>query len=348
MVGGNVTPRDPIPPTIAWRAGRVRLIDQRALPQRLSYLDCATVDALHDAITGLAIRGAPALGAAGAYGVALAAATLTTPAAVRRAAARLRSARPTAVNLAHGVDLALAAYAVGGAADALAAAKAYADADVRTNRVLGELGATLVPRGGRVLTHCNAGALACVGYGTALGVIRAAHEQGRRPSVWVDETRPVLQGARLTTWELGRLGIPHTLVVDGAAGGLMARREVDLVVVGADRVAANGDVANKVGTYSLAVLARHHGIPFVVAAPWSTVDLATPAGTAIAVEERSPTEVTDVGGVRMAPARTSAANPAFDVTPARLVHALVTERGVITRPTRALLARLARNGTGPE
>jgi len=343
-----VIPRDPIPPTIAWRAGRVRLIDQRALPQRLTYLECATVDALHDAIIELAIRGAPALGAAGAYGVALAAATLPTPAAVRRAAARLRSARPTAVNLAHGVDLALAAYADGGAAGSLAAAKAYADADVRTNRALGELGAALVPLGGRVLTHCNAGGLACVGYGTALGVIRAAHEQGRRPSVWVDETRPVLQGARLTAWELGRLGIPHTLVVDGAAGGLMARGAVDLVVVGADRVAANGDVANKVGTYPLAVLARHHGIPFVVAAPWSTVDRSTPDGAAIAVEERSPREVTDIGGVRVAPAGTSAANPAFDVTPARLVHALVTERGVIARPTLARLARVARNGTGPE
>jgi methylthioribose-1-phosphate isomerase len=166
--------------------------------------------------------------------------------------------------------------------------------------------------------------------------------------VWVDETRPVLQGARLTAWELGRLGIPHTLVVDGAAGGLMARGQVDLVVVGADRVAANGDVANKVGTYPLAVLARHHGIPFVVAAPWSTVDRATPDGAAIAVEERSPAEVTDVGGMRMAPARTAAANPAFDVTPAGLVHALVTERGIVTRPSRAKLARLASNGTGPE
>ena len=331
--------RDPVPPTIAWRAGRVRLIDQRALPGRLRYVDCATVDALHDAITGLAIRGAPALGAAGAFGVALAAATLDRPAAVRRAAARLRSARPTAVNLAHGVDVGLAAYATGGAAGALAAATEYAAADVRANQTLGALGAALVPDRGRVLTHCNAGGLACVGYGTAVGVIRAAHEQGRRPSVWVDETRPVLQGARLTAWELDRLGIPHTLIVDGAAGGLMARGEVDLVVVGADRVAANGDVANKVGTYPLAVLARHHGIPFVVAAPWSTVDLATPDGAAIRVEERPADEVTEVGGVRLAPKGTSAANPAFDVTPAALVHALVTEHGVITRPTRTKLAR---------
>jgi methylthioribose-1-phosphate isomerase len=326
----------------------VRLIDQRVLPGRLAHLDCATVAQLHDAITGLAIRGAPALGAAGAYGVALAAHTLATPAAVRRASARLRSARPTAANLAHGVDMALGAYEAGGSAAALAAAEAYAAADVATNRTLGARGAPLVPAGGRVLTHCNAGGLACVGYGTAVGVIRAAHEQGRRPSVWVDETRPVLQGARLTAWELGRLGIPHTLIVDGAAGGLMARGEVDLVVVGADRVAANGDVANKVGTYPLAVLARHHGIPFVVAAPWSTVDLATPDATAIRIEDRDADEVTTLGGNRIAPRGTAAANPAFDVTPASLVHALVTERGVIVRPTRAKLARVATNGTGPE
>jgi len=341
--------RDPIPPTIAWRAGRVRLIDQRELPRRLRYLECATVDEVHDAITDLAIRGAPALGAAGAYGVALAASMLTTRRAVERAAARLRRARPTAVNLAHGVDLALDAYEHGGPAGALAAARAYADADVRANRALGAFGAALVPRDARVLTHCNAGSLACVGYGTALGVIRAAAEQGKRPSVWVDETRPVLQGARLTAWELGRLGIPHTLVVDAAAGGLMARGEVDLVVVGADRVAANGDVANKVGTYPLAVLARHHGIPFVVAAPWSTVDLATADGAEIRVEDRAGAEVTEVAGVAIAPRGTAAANPAFDVTPAALVHALVTEHGVVARPTRAKLSRLARvNGKSPE
>jgi S-methyl-5-thioribose-1-phosphate isomerase len=343
--------REPVPPTIAWRAGRVRLIDQRALPGRLVYLDCASVGALHDAITALAIRGAPALGAAGAFGVALAATTLRSPAAVRRAAARLRTARPTATNLAHGVDVGLAAYESGGPGAALAAATEHADADVRANRALGAFGAALVPEGARVLTHCNAGSLACVGYGTALGVVRAAHEHGRRLSVWVDETRPVLQGARLTAWELDRLGIPHTLVVDGAAGGLMARGMVDLVVVGADRIAANGDVANKVGTYPLAVLARHHDIPFVVAAPWSTIDLATPDGAAIPIEDRAAREVTALGGVRTAPRGTPAANPAFDVTPAALVHALVTERGVIHEPTRSRLARASRgsgDGTGPE
>jgi methylthioribose-1-phosphate isomerase len=285
--------------------------------------------------------------------VALAATTCATTRAVRAGAARLRDARPTAVNLAHGVDLALDAYDAGGARAALAAARAYADADVRANRALGAFGAALVARDARILTHCNAGALACVGYGTALGVIRAAAEQGKHPSVWVDETRPVLQGSRLTAWELRRLGIPHTLLVDGAAGGLMARGEVDLVVVGADRVAANGDVANKVGTDPLAVLARHHGIPFLVAAPWSTVDHATPDGGAIRVEERAASEVTALGGAVVAPVGTVVANPAFDVTPAALVHALVTEHGVVPRPTRAKLGRLRRsvaagNGTGPE
>ncbi|MFO1536900.1 MAG: S-methyl-5-thioribose-1-phosphate isomerase [Actinomycetota bacterium] len=335
---------DPIPPTVAWRAGRGRLIDQRALPGRLRVVECATVTELVAAITTLAVRGAPALGAAGAFGVALAAAVRPTPATVRRDAARLRAARPTAVNLAHGVDTALAAFGTGGAPAALAAAQAYAAADLDANRTLGRLGAALVPVDGRILTHCNAGALACVGYGTAIGVVRAAHEAGRRPTVWVDETRPVLQGARLTAWELGRLGIPHRLVVDGAAGSLMAAGAVDLVVVGADRIAANGDVANKIGTYSLAVLARHHGIPFVVAAPWATVDLATPDGAAIGIEARAADEVTTVAGVRVAPSGTEVHNPAFDVTPAALVQAIVTERGVITRPTAAKLQRLAGRG----
>ena len=211
------------------------------------------------------------------------------------------------------------------------------------NRALGAHGAALVPESARVLTHCNAGALACVGYGTALGVIRAAHARGRVASVWVDETRPVLQGARLTAWELGRCGIEHTVIVDGAAASLMARGLVDLVVVGADRVAANGDVANKVGTYGLAVAAHHHGIPFVVAAPLATIDPATADGAAIVVEDRDPAEVTHLAGSRIAPRSSPAANPAFDVTPARLVGALVTEVGVVERPTRARIARLLRS-----
>ena len=339
--------RDPIPPTVAWRRGRVRLIDQRALPQRLRFVDCATVVELVRAIRELAVRGAPALGASGAYGVALAAHTRARPAHVRADAARLRAARTTAANLAHGVDHALSAYESGGAAGALAAADAYAAADVAANRAIGAHGAALVPDGARVLTHCNAGALACVGYGTAVGVIRAAAEGGKDPRVWVDETRPVLQGARLTAWELDRLGIPHTIVVDGAAGSLMARGEVDLVVVGADRIAGNGDVANKIGTYPLAVLAYHHRIPFVVAAPRSTIDFATRDGAAIVVEDRPEHEVLTAGGAPTAPRGSAAANPAFDVTPAGLVHAIVTERGVITKPSRRALAPL-RKEKGPE
>ena len=292
---------------------------------------------MRDAITSLAVRGAPALGAAGAYGVASAARTLTRRSAVRAAAERLRAARPTAVNLAWGVDRALAAYDAGGADAALAEANRIAADDVAANRALGALGAALLPDRARVLTHCNAGGLACVGYGTALGVIRAASEAGKAPSVWVDETRPVLQGARLTTWELGRLGIPHTLVADTMAASLMARGEVDAVVVGADRIAANGDVANKVGTYPLAVLAAHHQVPLIVAAPWSTIDLATPSGAAIPIEERAADEVTTVAGHRIAPTGVEVLNPAFDVTPGRLVHAIVTERGVARRPYRRTL-----------
>jgi methylthioribose-1-phosphate isomerase len=329
----------PIPPTVEWRRGRVRLIDQRALPGRLAFVECSTVPEVVRAMRDLVVRGAPAIGVAGAFGVALAARTASTTLAVERAAAQLRAARPTAVNLAWGVDRALVAFRERGADGALDEALRLADADVAANRALGTHGAELVPAGGRVLTHCNAGALACVGYGTALGIVRAAHEMGKRPTVWVDETRPVLQGARLTAWELGRLGIEHTLVADAMAGSLMAAGEVDVVIVGADRVAANGDVANKVGTYPLAVLAQHHGVPFVVAAPTSTVDLATPSGDAIEVEERDEREVTSMGGVRIAPRGTAALNRAFDVTPAALISAIVTEHGIVRPPFDASLRR---------
>ena len=314
---------DRIPPTIEWRDGCVRMIDQRLLPGRLEFVEARTVEQLCDAIRTLAVRGAPALGVAGAMGMALAAVT-GEPA--EEAAARIVATRPTAVNLAWGVARGLEA------ADPVAEAVRLAADDVARNRRLGALGAGLVPEGGRVLTHCNAGALACAGYGTALGVIRAAAESGRRPSVWVDETRPVLQGARLTAWELDRLGIPATLVADVMAGSLMAAGEVDLVVVGADRIAANGDVANKIGTYSLAVLAAHHGVPFYVAAPTSTIDLETRTGADIRVEERSPDEVATIGGSRIAPSGVAALNRAFDVTPAALVTAIVTEEGVFRPP----------------
>ncbi|HEU0316274.1 MAG TPA: S-methyl-5-thioribose-1-phosphate isomerase, partial [Solirubrobacteraceae bacterium] len=228
----------------------------------------------------------------------------------------------TAINLAWGVARALAA------ADPLEEALRLAAEDLDRNRRIGAFGAALLPDDARVLTHCNAGALACVGYGTAIGVIRAAHEQGRRPTVWVDETRPVLQGARLTAWELDRLGIPATLVADVMAGSLMSGGLVDAVVVGADRIAANGDVANKVGTYGLAVLAHHHDIPFYVAAPTSTIDPGCPSGDRIPIEDRPADEVTALAGARIAPPGMAALNRAFDVTPAGLVSALITEDGV--------------------
>jgi methylthioribose-1-phosphate isomerase len=241
---------------------------------------------------------------------------------VDAAAARLVATRPTAVNLAWGVDRTRAA------ADPVAEAQAMAAADVDCNRRLGKAGAGLVPDHGRVLTHCNAGALACVGYGTALGVVRAAHEAGRNPTVWVGETRPVLQGARLTAWELQRLGIPFAVVADVAAGSLMAAGQVDCVIVGADRVAANGDVANKVGTYPLAVLAHHHALPFYVAAPTSTIDPTCPTGAAIPIEQRPSSEVSELAGHHLTPVGADILNPAFDITPAALVTAYITEDGI--------------------
>ena len=329
---------DVLPPTVAWSDGAVRLVDQRRLPEELTFVVATTIDELCAAITGLAVRGAPALGVTGALGVALAAHRGEDPVA---AGARLIETRPTAVNLRWGVERALAAV------DPLAEAQAMAVEDVERNRRLGAIGASLLPEGSRVLTHCNTGALACVGYGTALGVIRAAHESGQHPSVWVDETRPVLQGSRLTAWELDQLGIPATVVVDGAAGSLMARGRVDCVIVGADRIAANGDVANKVGTYSLAVLARHHHLPFYVAAPTSTIDLGCPTGASIPVEERDANEVASIAGHRLVPASVAVANPAFDVTPAELVTTIITELGLCSAPYQESLARLVHTGRDP-
>ncbi|HET7490016.1 MAG TPA: S-methyl-5-thioribose-1-phosphate isomerase [Acidimicrobiales bacterium] len=324
-----MTDADPIPPTIEWRDGVVRLVDQRRLPGDLVFLDATTVDDLCDAIATLAVRGAPALGVAGAMGVALAAARGED---VEEAGRRLAATRPTAVNLAWGVDRALAA------ADPVAEAQAVAAEDVARNRRLGAHGAALVPAGARVLTHCNAGGLACAGYGTAIGVIRAAGVG----HVWVDETRPLLQGSRITAWELDRLGIPATVVPDVRAGSLLAEGAVDCVVVGADRIAANGDVANKVGTYPLAVLAAHHGVPFYVAAPTSTIDLACPSGAAIPIERRSGDEVAEVAGARVVPAGVAVDNVAFDVTPAALVAAIVTEEGVVRPPYPEGLAAVTR------
>ena len=311
----------PIPPTIEWMGDCIRLIDQRKLPDELVLVDVHGVEQLCELIFELAIRGAPALGAAGAMGVALA---TVQGRDVDDAAQKLKATRPTAVNLAWGVDRARAA------ADPVAEALRIAADDVAVNRAIGAHGAAVVPEDARVLTHCNTGSLACVGWGTALGVIRSAHEAGRQPTVWVDETRPVLQGARLTAWELQQLGIPATLVVDSMAGSLMAAGEVDLAIVGADRIAANGDVANKIGTYSLAVLARFHNVPFYVAAPTSTIDPATPSGSEVVVELRPDAEVVEVGGVRLAPEGVPAQNWAFDITPTDLVTGYITEEGIST------------------
>jgi methylthioribose-1-phosphate isomerase len=337
--------------TLEWRDGALILIDQRRLPGDLVYETCADVDAVARAISELRVRGAPAIGVSAAYGLVIAAnaSRAETLPELRRdveaAAAQLRATRPTAVNLGWALDETLRA--LDGASDvraARAALAAKADQlareDLAACRRIGDNGAPLIPPGARVLTHCNAGALATVGYGTALGVIRSAHAQGRLSEVLVDETRPVLQGARLTAWELVREGIPATLIADGAAAHYMARGRVDAVVVGADRIAANGDVANKIGTYGLAVLAHAHGIPFYVAAPVSTLDLSIVSGEHIPIEERAAEEVTTIGGQRIAPEGVRVGNPAFDVTPARYVTAIVTERGVAEAPYEASLRAL--------
>jgi len=317
--------------------GAVRLLDQTLLPGTVQVDDVDTVDALVDAIARLAVRGAPALGVAGAFGVVVAmdeaAREGWDDAALTAAVDRVRHARPTAVNLAWGVDRVRPLMARGRDA-VLAAAREVAADDEAANHELARLAADWLleridrPRL-RVLTHCNAGALATAGWGTALGVVRELHARGRLELVHADETRPLLQGSRLTAYELAEDGIPHVVQVDSAAPGAILRGLVDCAVVGADRVAANGDVANKVGTVGVALACREAGIPFLVAAPWSTVDVDTPDGDAIEIEERPDAEVLVVGGVRVAPEGSRAFNPAFDVTPARLVDAVATERGVL-------------------
>lgn len=314
------------------------LLDQTELPAAETYITCTGVPQLVAAIGRLAVRGAPLLGVAGAYGVALAAFRGDDVAA---AAAAITAARPTAVNLGWGVRRALSAWRTAASPDrhvpirreaalaALSEARSIAAEDAQASAAMAGHGLALVPPGARVLTHCNTGGLVSAGEGTAFAVILAAHRCGRLGRLWIDETRPLLQGARLTAWEAGRAGIPHSLLTDGAAASLMAAGQVELVLTGADRIAADGSVANKVGTYGLAVLARHHQVPFVVVAPLSTVDLDTADGTAIPVEHRRPEEVTSLGGQPVAPAGTPVYNPAFDVTPASLVTAIVTEHGVI-------------------
>jgi len=338
--------------TMYWRDGRLYLLDQTRLPAEIEYVLCATADDVARAIREMKVRGAPAIGAAAAYGMVLGANALETAdretflARLRDIGRLLTASRPTAVNLRWAVDRLLdrAAREPGDVPSLrralLEEAHAVLRDDVEINRRIGAHGQVLVPDGARILTHCNAGALATGGYGTALGVIRAAHEAGKKVKVFADETRPFLQGARLTSLELLADGIPVVLIADSMAGYLMAREGIDLVIVGADRIAANGDTANKIGTYGLAVLARAHGVPFYVAAPLSTVDLSVPDGAAIPIEERDPQELTHFHGQRIAPEGVDVWNPAFDVTPHSLITAIITEAGVVHPPYSENLSRV--------
>jgi len=330
---------------IRWERHRLLLLDQTLLPVEERMREYTRWRDVADAIRSLVVRGAPAIGCAAAFGVVLAARQSAARdgeglvADLEEAIKGLAATRPTAVNLfwaldrMRGVAEAHRALSVPALRERLLGeAQTILDEDLAANKALGAHGAALVPERARILTHCNAGALATAGFGTALGVIRAAHERGRVALVWVDETRPVMQGSRLTAWEMVKEGIPHRLISDVAAGFVMKQGEVDLVVVGADRIAANGDTANKIGTYSVAVLAQYHGIPFYVAAPWSTIDPSIPCGAAIPIEERGGDEVRRTGGRQTAPAETPVYNPAFDVTPAELIAGIITERGVFRFP----------------
>jgi len=334
---------------VEWDHERLKLIDQRLLPATLEYLLLDTLADGARAIRDMAVRGAPAIGIAAAYAVVLGA-----RARWREDPRRWRElldpdleflvqARPTAVNLRWAVERmreVLTKVSGDPVAALLEEARRIHSEDIAANRRMGELGAALIAPGSGVLTHCNTGALATGGYGTALGVVRAGFATGRIARVYADETRPWLQGARLTAWELVQEGIPVTLIADSANAYLMKRGEVQWVIVGADRIAANGDTANKIGTYAAAVAARHHGVKFMVVAPTSTVDLATPDGGAIPIENRAEAEVLGCGGSRIAPEGARAWNPAFDVTPAELIDALVTEKGVVERPTREKIAAM--------
>lgn len=338
--------------TLRWRTGAIEMIDQRALPEREIYLRFDSAEGVAGAIRDMVVRGAPAIGCAAAYGVAVEARRLSGRSRdiardLEPAFTVLAASRPTAVNLFWALGRMRERLEKGRANtpqhvadDLLDEAHALCAADLAMNRTMGAHGAALLPNDARVLTHCNAGALATAGHGTALGVIRSAVEAGKRIRVFADETRPFLQGARLTAWELSRDEIPVTLIADVAAGFLMSRGEIDAVIVGADRVAANGDVANKIGTYSVAVLAKRHGIPFYVACPTSTIDASVENGAGIPIEERSAEEVLGYRDVRWAPPGVTAANPVFDVTPAELVTALVTEKGVVEAPDRKRIAAL--------
>jgi methylthioribose-1-phosphate isomerase len=342
-------------PTIDWKDDGIVMVDQRKLPSSEVYVQCKNANDVAKAIKTMVIRGAPAIGVAAAMGIALGMArskqtgTRQFATEFQKTCELMASTRPTAVNLFWAIERMKRSFSEGALAgesvDQLKArlrreAQAIHDEDVASCRAIGRHGAALVPTEARVLTHCNAGALATAGYGTALGVIRGAIEAGKRVKVLADETRPFFQGSRLTAWELLKDGIDTTVITDSMAGALMHDKQVDLVVVGADRIAANGDTANKIGTYTVAVLAREHGIPFYVAAPWSTIDLSTPDGSHIPIEERNAKEVTHVGSNQVAPAGAQIRNPAFDVTPHRFITAIVTERGIFHPPFIKTLAEL--------
>jgi methylthioribose-1-phosphate isomerase len=343
-------------PSIAWDGDDIVMVDQRKLPGREVYVRCRSGNDVAKAITTMVIRGAPAIGVAAAMGLALAAqkssatGTRQFVTEFQRLADTLAATRPTAVNLFWALDRMKQAFAAGAHAGESVAeltgrlrreADAVHDEDVASCRAIGRHGAALLPDVARVLTHCNAGALATAGYGTALGIVRGAAEAGKRISVIADETRPFLQGARLTAWELVKDGIDTTVITDNMTAAMMAGGQVDAVVVGADRIAANGDTANKIGTYGVAILANAHGIPFYVAAPWSTVDLGTATGAEIPIEERNAAEVTHLGSTQLVPAGATVRNPAFDITPYRYVTAIVTDRGVVHPPFDTGLATLA-------
>lgn len=374
LIDGIFVSRERVPVALWWDGaagwdGALRLVDQTRLPGEYAVVCCEDLPEVAAAIRTLRVRGAPAIGVAAAFGLALGARAVrgtsvesTTPspadmmAQLETMATELRATRPTAVNLAWALERLLRAarvYLAGGGAEGAVAdrlleeAQVIADEDATACRAMGQLGAELIADGDTLLTHCNAGALATAGIGTALSPIFIAHAAGKRLHVYVDETRPVLQGARLTAWELTRAGVPMTLITDSMAAHFMRRSGIRAVLVGADRIAANGDVANKIGTYGLAILAREHGIPLYVVAPRSTIDLSVPDGDAIPIEERAAEEVTSVRGVAIAPTGAHAANPAFDVTPAKYITAIVTEAGIARAPyTRSLATLFADRAAG--
>ncbi len=340
---GNANDNKPLQ-TVVWQAGKVRLIDQTALPEKLQYVELADWREVAEAIRTMVVRGAPAIGCSAALGMALGARGIiadSRDAFLKRItgmADTFRASRPTAVNLFWAVErmLNVAQTTEGNPVDIkdalLAEALTMLAEDIDANRRMGQYGAELLPDSVNILTHCNAGALATVGYGTALGVVRAAVEAGKRVHVYADETRPRLQGMKLTAWELERDGIPVTVIADNMAASLMRQGKIDCVIVGADRIASNGDTANKIGTYGVAIMARHHNIPFYVAAPRSTIDPKLMSGAQIPIEQRETVEMTHIEGIRVSPEGVPVINPAFDITPGDLITAFITENGVITPP----------------